>query len=60
MYIYIHTYRISSILKWSNQELDVKESMAVLPLFKKGHGLELGYLVAVSSELFLCTLSTKQ
>lgn len=40
--------------------MDVEESMAVLPLFKKGHGLELGYSVAVSSELFLCTLSTKQ
>lgn len=42
--------------------MDVKESMAVLPLFKKGDGtgLEEGYSVAVSSELFLCTLSTKQ
>lgn len=44
MYVYVHTHRISSILKWSNQEVDVKESMAVLPLFKKGDGtgLEVG------------------
>lgn len=44
--------------------MDVKESMSVLPLFKKGDGtgleLEEGYSVAVSSELFLYTLSTKQ
>lgn len=42
--------------------MDGNESMAVLPLFNEGvgTGLEAGYSVAVSSELFLCTPSTKQ
>lgn len=42
--------------------MGVKESLAVLALLKKGDGtgLEAGYSAAVSSELFLCTLSAKQ